>query len=412
MRAVLEAAPFPMSSCRDFNGLPMPRILILSGEASGDQHGASLAEALKSRDPDIELEGLGGARMEAAGVRLLSGIDKLDIIGVPTLPELRRAYVVFHKLARYIRENTFDAVVLIDNPGLNLRLARVAKRAGQRVIYYIAPQIWAWNEGRIKKIRRYVDRLLVILPFERAYFGKAGVDCRFVGHPIMDELQQDYDVAALRREFGLSEAGSIVGLLPGSRKSEILRLLPVMLDAAKLLLAENSSKGGAARQCVLVHAASVPRDMIDGFIAAAGIAITVIPERPYEAIALCDAVMVASGTATLQTALVGRPMTIVYRTGALTYQIYKRLIKVPWIGLANLVAGRQIAAELIQDNLTPDRLTVEIELLLTPERAQQARDVSAELRKSMGAPGASGRAADEIMNMIREASNNSRTLIA
>ncbi len=385
----------------------MPRVLILSGEASGDLHGASLAGALRRLSPDIELEGLGGARMEAAGVRLLSGIDKLDIIGVPSLAELRRAYVVFHKLARYIRENAFDAVVLIDNPGLNLRLARVAKLAGLKVVYYIAPQIWAWNEGRIKKIRRYVDCLLVILPFEQAYFGKVGVDCRFVGHPIMDELPPHFDVTALRRDFGLDETATIVGLLPGSRKSEIQRLLPVMLDAARLVLS-NAPEGGAARQCVLVHAASVPRDMIDGFVAAANIPVTIIPQHPYEAIAACDGIMVASGTATLQTALVGRPMTIVYRTGAVTYQIYKRLIRVPWIGLANLVAGRQIATELIQDSLTAERLAAETELLLSPERAQQARSVSAELRQTMGAAGASDRAAAEIINMIAEATSVSQ----
>jgi len=381
----------------------MPRILIFAGEASDDLHGASLAKALAQQCPGVELEGLGGARMQAAGVRLLSGIERLDIIGVPTLSELRRAFAVFKKLSRYLATASFDAVVLIDNPGLNLRLARVAKRNGRRVLYYVAPQIWAWNERRVEKLRKYVDRLLVILPFEEAYFRKAGVDCVFVGHSIMDQLAPSYDAAALRTEFGLDPKARVIGLLPGSRKSEIERLLPVMLEAVQRL-AEPGKADGLPRSFVLAHAPAVPLALIERFLSQSSVKVTTISDRVYDVIAACDALIVASGTATLQTALVGRPMTIVYRTSALTYAISRRLIKVPWIGLANLVAGRQIAKELIQNDVTGERLALETErLLASPTGLAEAESVARELRAKFGPPGASYRAAAQILAMMQPA---------
>jgi lipid-A-disaccharide synthase len=341
--------------------------------------------------------------MQAAGVRLLSGIERLDIIGVPTLSELRRAFAVFKKLSRYLATASFDAVVLIDNPGLNLRLARVAKRNGRRVLYYVAPQIWAWNERRVEKLRKYVDRLLVILPFEEAYFRKAGVDCVFVGHSIMDQLAPSYDAAALRTEFGLDPKARVIGLLPGSRKSEIERLLPVMLEAVQRL-AEPGKADGLPRSFVLAHAPAVPLALIERFLSQSSVKVTTISDRVYDVIAACDALIVASGTATLQTALVGRPMTIVYRTSALTYAISRRLIKVPWIGLANLVAGRQIAKELIQNDVTGERLALETErLLASPTGLAEAESVARELRAKFGPPGASYRAAAQILAMMQPA---------
>ncbi len=382
----------------------MPRILILAGEASGDMHGAGLARSLAQQCPGIELEGLGGAKMEAAGVRLLSGIERLDIIGLPTLSELRRALAVFKKLSNHIATTPYDAVVLIDNPGLNLRLARVAKRAGRTVIYYIAPQIWAWNERRVEKLRKYVDRLLAILPFEEAYFKKAGVDCVFDGNPNVDQLQPSYDAAKLRGEFGLDPKATVIGLLPGSRKSEIQRLLPVMLEAAGRLLAGSGAVDGSPRRFVLARAPSVPPALIERFLSQSGVPVTVISDRAYDVIATCDALIVASGTATLQTALVGRPMTIVYRGPALSYAIARWVIKVPWIGLANLIAGRQIAKELIQSDVTGERLARETETLLAnPTGRAEAERVSTELRARLGAPGTSYRAAAEIIALAQRA---------
>jgi lipid-A-disaccharide synthase len=378
----------------------MPRLLILAGEASGDLHGEALARSLKALRPDIELEGIGGAKMGAAGVRLLSGIEKLDIIGIPTWSELRRALSVFKKLSRHIESTTVDAVILIDNPGLNLRLARVAKRAGHRVIYYIAPQIWAWNERRIKRMRRYVDRLLAILPFEEAYFRKAGVDCTFVGHPIMDKLHPPFNAAGSRADLGLDKGATLVALLPGSRKSEIERLLPAMMEAARRL-ADTGMRAGKPRHFVLAHAPSLPIALIERFTKPLGLPLTIVTDRTYDVIAASDAVIVASGTATLQTVLVGRPMTIVYRASALTYAISKRVIRVPFIGLANLIAGRAIAREILQDAVTGEALAAATEALLEDDGARERAEATAvELRAKLGSGGASRRAAEEILAMI------------
>ena len=377
----------------------MRRVLILSGEASGDLHGASLAEELRNQCPDITLEGIGGPRMVAAGVRMIESIERLDIIGIPTISELNRAISVYRKLSRYIRSNRFDVVVFIDNPGLNLRLARVAKESGHRTIYYIAPQIWAWNEARIQKLQKYVDKLLVILPFEEDYFRKAGIDCKFVGHPIIENLKTQYDSAALRQEFEIRENVKVIGLLPGSRKSEVQRLLPIMIEAAQLICQRNSM-AQSNYEFVLAQASSIPNKLIAEFLKYSKIPIRVIRDRSLETIALCDAVLVASGTATMQTALIGKPMAIVYRVSKLTYQISKRLIKVRWIGLANLIAGRQIANELIQDQLTPDNLAREAVSLLDPAKARDAVEISHELRRTFGSSRASVRAATEIVNLI------------
>jgi len=342
--------------------------------------------------------------MGAAGVRLLSGIEKLDIIGVPSLSELRRAIDVLKKLSHHIANGSFDVVVFIDNPGLNLRLSRVAKRAGKRVVYYVAPQIWAWNEGRIEKLRRYVDRLLVILPFEEAYFKKAEIDCVFVGNPIMDELQPMYDSVSLRKEFGLDPRGKVIGLLPGSRESEIKRLLPPMLDAAQRL----TKAEGQRRLFVMALAPTVPETLVEPLVSRSGVLVTRITDRAYDVIASCDALMVASGTATLQTALVGRPMTIVYRMSALSAILARWFIKVPWIGLANLVAGRKIAKELLQNEVTGKRLAFETEALLAdPNALSQAEEIGRELRAKFGPRRASDKAAEEIMALIASARDGS-----
>lgn len=389
---------------RQFSAGPsMPRILIIAGEASGDLHGSSLAQAILASAPDAELWGLGGPRMRAAGVRLISGIDRLDIIGVPSLSELWRALSVFRKLSAYIATSPFDAVILVDNPGLNMRLAGVARRSGHRVIYFVAPQVWAWNARRIHKLRLNIDLLLPILPFEEAYFRQGGIDCRFVGHPIMDHLEVFYDGPALRSEFGLDPRAQVIGLLPGSRTGEVSRLLPVMLDAARLLAAK-AEADGVRRQFVIAHAPSLPRELIESMATVTGLPVTIVSDRTEDVVAACDALAVASGTATLQTALVGRPMVIAYRTSALTAAVFRRLIRVPWIGLANLVAGRLVARELVQDDATGQAIAAELEsLLASSESRATAEALASELRASLGGPGAITRVAAEILDHIARA---------
>lgn len=376
----------------------MPRIFIVTGEASGDLHGANLAGALRTLRPDVELIGVGGSRMQAAGVTLLPGIRRVDAMGV-TLggAHLRAGIHNLLVLARYLRRTPLDAVVFIDNPGINLRLARIAKWAGQRVVYYIAPQVWAWAPIRMRLIRRRVDRVIVILPFEEELYRKAGVPCTFVGHPLLDEVAPSYDRDELRKRFGLESSAPVVGLLPGSRESEVRTLLPLMLQAAAQL-----ARRHAGVRFIMAQAPSITSELIAALSAGASVNVQVIRDQASEVMAASDVLLVASGTATLQAAVVGTPMVLTYRAPWLTYWLARWLIRIDWIGLANIVAGRSIVPELIQHDATADRMSAEVSRLLGDQRAAQA--MRAELRKvreMLGAPGASRRAAGVVLAECR-----------
>lgn len=375
----------------------MPRILIVTGEASGDLHGANLAKELRDLRPDVELMGVGGAKMQAAGVRLIEGIERLDVIGMVGLAQLRAAIHNYKVLSRFLRETPLDTVVFIDHPGLNLRLARMAKRAGHRIVYYIAPQVWAWHPGRMKIISKVVDRMIVILPFEKALFSQAGVPCDFVGHPLLDHVAPAYDRPDLRKRFGLDATAPVLGLLPGSREREVRSLLPVMLQAVRRL-----EPAYPSLQVVIAQASSIRDELLDELLAGKGVKVRIVKDQPNEVMAAADLLLVASGTATLQAAMVGTPMIIVYRVSSLTYWLGRWLIRVKWIGLVNIIAGRTVAPELIQHDLTPERLTEEAAHLLRDREAhRQMREALRAVRKSLGEPGASRRAAAVILAECR-----------
>jgi lipid-A-disaccharide synthase len=367
----------------------MPRILIVTGEASGDLHGANLAAAIRALRSDAELLGVGGSKMQAAGVRLIQGIERLDAIGLVGLAQLRAAVRTYRSLVRLLRETAFDSVVFIDNPGLNLRLARAAKKAGHRVFYYIAPQVWAWHGSRISLIARVVDHMIVILPFEEALYRRAGVRCDFVGHPLLDAVAPSYDRAELRKRFGVEGATRVIGLLPGSREKEVRALLPMMLDAAARLAREEPGV-----QFLLARASSVSAGLVEGLTAGAKASVRIQPDQPSEVMAASDLLLVASGTATLQAAVIGTPMVLVYRVSWLTYWIARWLITVDCIGLVNIVAGRRIIPELIQREATGERLAEEARRLLRDQAAYSEMRVALRaVREQLGNPGASGRAA-------------------
>lgn len=371
----------------------MPRVLIVTGEASGDLHGANLAKALRRLRPDIELVGMGGSHMRAAGLEMLHGIEGHDVVGMIGPAQLRKVLRTYFALARFLRNTELDAVVFIDYPGFNLRMARIAARAGHRVIYYIAPQIWAWRPGRIRLISRVVDRVLVILPFEEAWYRAAGVSCDFVGHPLLDTVAPAYEKAELRQRFGLDGPGPIVGLLPGSRESEVRALLPIMLGAAERLMRDRPDI-----HFVLAQPSSVSDSLVEACLDGRRIPVRVVKDQANEAIAACDLLLVASGTATLQAAVIGTPMVITYRVPWLTYWIARLVIRIGCIGLVNIVAGRSIVPEVLQHEATPERLSAEVQRLLTNPEAYQA--MVAELRAvraSLGAPGASRRAATHVL---------------
>jgi lipid-A-disaccharide synthase len=331
--------------------------------------------------------------MQAAGVALLPGIERLDIIGLPGFRQFIAAARNYRRIRRFLTNETLDAVVFIDHPGLNLRLARAAKAAGHRVVYYIAPQIWAWRPGRIRLISRVIDRMIVILPFEEALFRKAGVRCDFVGHPLLDAMAPSYDRAELRKRFGLEESAVVLGLLPGSREREVRALLPVMLDAATRLALLYPTL-----EVVVAQASSIPDGMLDRLTAGRRLNLSVIKGKPNEVMAVADLLLVASGTATLQAAIIGTPMVLLYRVSWLTYWIARAVIRINHIGLVNIVAGRTVVPEIIQQDVTAERLTEEVSRLLRDRSAAgQMREAFREVRASLGVPGASKRAAAAVL---------------
>ena len=341
----------------------------------------------------MRLFGAGGFHMKAAGVELIPGMERLDAVGVLGLKQIRKGLSNLFRLKRFLRQEKLDAVVLIDNPGTNLRLARIAARIGHRVIYYIAPQIWAWGARRMKLIRRVVHRMIVILPFEESLFRNAGVPCDFVGHPLLDTLAPAYDKNSLRHQLGLPRDELVIGLLPGSRVPEVRTLLPPMIQAVKHI-----ARFYPGIQCVIGRAPSISEDLIESVLDRTGLRVTVTGNHTNEVMATSDLLLVASGTATLQAALIGTPMVITYRLSWLTYQVAKRLITVKYIGLVNLVAGRGIVPELIQDEATAEKLSEEALMLLRDQGlCKRMREAFRAIRGELGTPGASTRAAQIVL---------------
>jgi len=367
--------------------------MIVTGEASGDLHGANLAKALKELQPGVRLVGVGGQHMRAAGVELVQGLHRLDVVGIPGPLMIWKGLANMSTLKRFFRRESLDVVVFVDNPSMNLRLARVAAKFGHRVIYYIAPQIWAWGRHRINLIKRVVRRMIVILPFEESIYRDANVPCSFVGHPLLDDVAQRHDVVGLRKQLGLPVRGLILGVLPGSRHSEIQSLLPTMLEAAGRI-----RESFPDLHCVIGQAPTVAAEWVNEVIDQKTLPVTVVPDRPEEVMAAADLLLVASGTATLQAALVGTPMILAYRVSRLTYLLARMLLTVEHVGLVNLVAGRGVVPELLQSEMTAERLSAEaLRLLKDRTRYDQMRDALGGIRAKLGSPGASLRAAEVVL---------------
>ncbi|MBA5875674.1 MAG: lipid-A-disaccharide synthase [Nitrospira sp. CR1.2] len=372
----------------------MPRILIVTGEASGDLHGAHLVKALKALAPNLQIVGIGGASMRAAGAEVVKDIPQLDVMGLIGLSAVKAMLQRVSRIRALIKRERWDLVVLIDNPGLNFHFARVAKASGLKVLYYIAPQVWAWRRGRMRWIQQRVDHVVAILPFEEPLYKNAGVRCTFVGNPLLDEVAPTYDRDALRRRFGLTDDGPVVGLFPGSRKAELLEHVPLLLETVKRLVERHPTM-----QFVLAQASSVQDQFLADLLKNSPVPIKVFRNLASEVMAASDLLVVKSGTSTLQAAVVGTPMILFYRAPSwMTYRLARLLIRVPWIGLANLVAGRGIVPELIHDDATPERLAQEALRLLTDRRAyDEMKAALRSVREALGTPGASHRAAEAVL---------------
>lgn len=369
-------------------------IFLSAGESSGDLHGARLARELLRRDPDLRLVGLGGSRMRAAGVELLEDLETLAVMGfaevIRSLPALLR---VRWRVRRWMKRHGVDLLVPIDYPGFNLPLACHASGNDVPVLYYIAPQVWAWRAGRARKLARCTDRICTVLPFEEAFLSGYGADVRFVGHPLLDDDDRHPDGGTKDGADGAApgapDGPAVLGLFPGSRAQEVERILPPLREAARRLL-----EGRADLEVAVARAPDLPREIFED-----------VPGRlapPDEVLASCRAALTKSGTITLQLALAGVPMVVGYRVNALTFLLARHLVSVDHVALVNLVAGREVVPELIQDELTPERLVEEVEPLLEPgsARRRRMRRALAGVREELGEPGCTRRVADEAMALL------------
>ena len=375
------------------------RIMIVAGEASGDLHGGYLVQAMHHIDPSLSFYGMGGNGMRKAGVELLADAADMAVVGLTEVVfKLGMILRVMRRLKVSLLKEKPDLVILIDYPDFNLSLARAARKRGIKVLYYISPQVWAWRKGRIKTIRGTVDRMAVILPFEEKFYRDAGMDVTFVGHPLLDEVRKKYPRSEALKRFGLRDEAITVGILPGSRRSEVSRLLPEMLRACRIMMEQFSPL-----QFVLPLAGTLDPDFVQHILRQFPVKVNVIRDEIYDVIAVSDVAIVASGTATLETALLETPMVVVYKISGVSYEIGRRFIHIDHISLPNIIAGRTVIPELIQAEANPERIAAEVRDLLTRRgRAREMRASLAEIRGKLGTPGASERTAQIACDMLME----------
>ena len=367
-------------------------LLIIAGELSGDVQGGKLVAAIKELSPDVKITGIGGDNMEAAGMELLHHIREMSFLGfsevLKHLPFIRK---IMNELTDWIETNRPETILLIDYPGFNLKLAARAKKLGCRVVYYISPQIWAWGGGRIKKIARFVDHMIVVFPFEEELYRSAGVKVDFVGHPILEGLSSEFTKDEFFEKHFLKLDNSVVGLLPGSRAQEVENLYLPMLEAVELMKREFPNL-----QFVTGVSPTLNEDLYENIEAGRMVEHS---KATYDLMQHSDILFVASGTATLESACFGTPMIIVYRVSPISWLLGRMLVKLKNIGLVNIVAGKQIVPELLQSEVTAVRLATEgVSLLGDKTLMEETTTRLLKVRESLGKTGASKRAAEIIVN--------------
>lgn len=363
----------------------MRDIVFVAGEASGDLHASGVAHELAARRAPYGLAGIGGDHMRAAGVQLIEHADNLAVMGfVEVLRHVPRHWALLRQLSARIRGGQVALVILVDYPGFNMKVARIAADAGVPVLYYITPQVWAWGAGRLSKLARWVTKAAVILPFEQELLAAHGIDATFVGHPLLDRVAALPDQAAARATLGLVPDAPVLALFPGSREQEILRHLDDFVRVADELRRRNPRL-----QVVVSVAPTVDLDP-------AKCPYPMVHSASFTVLRAADAAMCKSGTTTLEAAVAGCPLVVAYRTSRVTFALARRLVRIPHIGLVNVVAGREVAPEFVQDALRPAAVADALEPLLRPGDAGRARMLAglAEVRAKLGTPGAARRVAD------------------
>ena len=375
------------------------KILLVAGEVSGDLHGSHLVEAIQRIEPEVRFFGVGGEGLKKRGMKLLYPASSLSVVGITEVfLKLGAVLKALRGLKRSFKREKPDLVILIDFPEFNLRLARLAHRRGIPILYYISPQIWAWRPKRVNLISRLVKKMIVLFPFEVPLYEAAGVDVEWVGHPLLDIVKPTLPKDVAFQQLGLDPKRRTVGLLPGSRVHEVERLLPPLLDSAHLLQREIPDL-----QFVIPLAPGLPRGIFSSWMKSISIPVKVVKGFAYDAMNVSELLITASGTATLEGAILGKPMIIIYRVSLPSYWVGRALIRVDHIGLVNLVAEKEIAPELIQKDANPQRIADEaLRILRDPILSQKMSASMDEVRRKLGEPGAAQRAAQIVVSLMHE----------
>jgi lipid-A-disaccharide synthase len=372
------------------------RIMISCGEASGDMYAGALAAELRRRVPDAEIFGFGGPRLKDAGGRLVADYSPLSVTGITEAVKIiPRSFAMLRKLVDTARELRPHVFVAIDFPDFNFRLMAALRRLGIPIVYYVSPQLWAWRPGRMETMKEFVDRVLVIFPFEEALYQRAGVNVQFVGHPLVDLIRTGQDRAAFLHDRGLKPDAPTVALLPGSRRNELNRIIPILKQTLPLI-----RDRVPAVQFVVACAPNLADALFAPLVSEGSESVVLVRERTDDVLASSDMVITASGTATIQAALHEKPMVVVYKVSPIEYRLGKPLVQVDTFAMPNLVAGTRIVPELIQDDFTPEKTAEEAITLLTDvTKRDEMRAALAQVRQQLGMPGATARAADTVLEV-------------
>jgi lipid-A-disaccharide synthase len=374
-------------------------VMILAGEASGDAHAAEFVEQLRREQPDIELSGMGGQAMQKAGVDVFFDSSIIAVVGLVEVlhhwGDIKKAMEI---VKQHLDETRPDLLVLVDYPEFNLKMARHARQLGIRVLFYISPQVWAWRPGRIHKIGCLIDHMAVIFKFEKQYYENAGIPVSFVGHPLVDKVKADGDTQAARAKLGISTTAKVVGLFPGSRRSEITRLLPVLFATAQQMQARDP-----ALRFLLPVAPSLDFEAVSTQAASSGLNIVVTRDQLYDVISSCDAIATCSGTVTLEIALLNIPMCILYKISWLSYLILRRLVRIPYIGLANIVADKAVVREYLQSDVNPATLSGELfELIENQQYREQVKTGLSRVRENLGGGDGARKMAQLVLSLLKK----------
>ncbi|UCG13753.1 MAG: lipid-A-disaccharide synthase [Deltaproteobacteria bacterium] len=365
------------------------RVFILAGEASGDLHGANLVKAMAAKDPSIVFRGVGSKYMRDAGVRLVWDAAEMAVVGLPGVVHLRTIFSVFRMVSTILRRWRPNLVILIDYPEFNLLIAGKAKKLGIRVMYYISPQIWAWRSGRVRTIRRRVDKMAVILPFEEPFYRKAGVQVSFVGHPLLDVVKVKDREQLPWSKYVRPGRDRLIGLLPGSRQSELEALLPELLDGGKIL-----TEKIPGIHFLMPLAPTITPEQVYPYLRGRDLPLTVVEHNTYDIIQMCEVIVAASGTVTLEAAILGTPLVVIYKVNPFAWWIARQLVRVNHAALANIVAGETVAPELIQHECRSEQIARELLSIVRDDRRRAwMRQRLSEVTQKLGSPGASEKAA-------------------